>query len=199
MTGQLHARIGQILQQHGELTGREVDTVIAAQRDDGRPFGALAQQMFGLSNRAIERAWVQQYLTYNTQVNLRQQRVDPRVMEVLNRRQAWQFQMQPLRREDGCLVVATCAERLPRATTFAWRQFDEPVFFVVASKDQLLESLSTHYPWPEMAGRVIATTVEVIGSADGGRAGGVETHAAMPRVNVTDAVKRGGGRVRVGR
>jgi hypothetical protein len=157
MTRNDDARIGGILIQHGEMTEGQVTAVLEAQRRDGRPFGELAQRMFSVGRKAIERAWTTQYLQFGTRVDLQTQRIDTGVLTVLNRRQAWQMRILPLHRQRlplarrGLhLVVATTEDRLPRAATFAWRRLDEPVHLVVASAAQIEQYLQQYYPWPAM-------------------------------------------------
>ncbi len=107
--------------------------------------------MFGVAPQAVEDAWTQQYLSYNTQIeHLDDQRVDPAVLDVLSRRQAWQLMMMPLRREDGQLILATTRQRLTRAINFTWRRLNEPVLILIAPQDQLESCLQDHYPWPAM-------------------------------------------------
>jgi len=150
MSGQLHERLGTILLKHGQLTATQVSLVLAQQTQSPRPFGELAQRMFGLDRGAVEAAWVEQYLQYGTEVDLRTQPIDPEVKGVVTRRQAWQFLLLPLRREEGQLILATTAGRLPRAVTFAWRRLREPVRIVVVPQPQLEDYLQTHYPWQAM-------------------------------------------------
>ena len=164
------ARIGGILIQHGEMTRGQVAAVLEAQCHDGCPFGELARRMFSVGRTAIERAWTCQYLRFGTQVDLRAQRIDTRVLAVLSRRQAWQMRMVPLYREvlplaqrGRHLVVATTEARLPRAVTFAWRRLGEPVHIVVAPAGQIEHYLHKHYPWPAMR------RAEVVVMPGGGR------------------------------
>ena len=150
MARQIHERLGTILLKHGQLTAAEVSLILAQQTQSGRPFGELAQQMFGLDRGAVEAAWVEQYLQYGTEIDLRTQSIDPDVLGVVTRRQAWQFHLLPMRREEEQLILATTADRLPRAVTFAWRRLGEPVHIVVVPQPQLEDYLQTHYPWQAM-------------------------------------------------
>lgn len=145
-----YARIGEILKEHGELSEVQVASVLLLQRESGRPFGELAQRMFGVGPKAIERAWVQQYKGYATEVDLDAQAVDRRAVALLHRRQAWQLQVLPLRFERHEIVIATTAEQLARVVTYAWRRFPDPVHVLLAQPDQLERHLQQHYPWPAM-------------------------------------------------
>ncbi len=147
------ARIGVILRKHGELSGLQVSTILMVQRKTGRPFGELAERMFGVSRAAVERAWADQYRDHGTAVNLESIQIDAGLNALLSRRQAWQFQLLPLYRRDGQLHLATTVERLPRASAFAWRRFGEPVMLWLAEADPLHNHLTHRYPWPAMAAR----------------------------------------------
>lgn len=143
-------RIGQLLVRNGALTEPQVDEILAAQEQSGRPFGDLAERLFGISPEVVEQAWIEQYLGYETAVDLRTQDIDVEVLKVLNRRQAWQFRMLPLRQENGELIAATTRDKLTRAVNFAWRRMHDPVFFLIAQRPQLEEFLMEHYPWAAM-------------------------------------------------
>ncbi len=143
-------RIGEILVAQGVLTRDQVHAIVEQQQRCARPFGDLAERMFGISADDVEQAWVEQYLSYGTEVDLETQRVDVEVLKVLNRRQAWQFHMLPLRHEEQELLMATCRDALPKAVNFAWHRLHDPVFFLVAQRPQLENFLMEHYPWSAM-------------------------------------------------
>jgi len=69
----------------------------------------------------------------------------------LGRRAAWQLRLLPLRREDGLLIVATTADRLARAATWAGRRIGEPVHLVIADREALHRGLARAYPCPALA------------------------------------------------
>ncbi|MBI1370653.1 MAG: hypothetical protein GC162_18605 [Planctomycetes bacterium] len=141
-------QIGRILMDHGVLTEAQVEQILREQSAHARPFGLIAEDMFGISADAVEKAWIDQYISYGTEIDLDKQRVDLQVLRMLNRRQAWQFRLLPIRRESRQLVAATSREHLKRAVNFAWRRFDDPVYFLIARRPQLEEFLMEHYPWP---------------------------------------------------
>jgi hypothetical protein len=70
-------------------------------------------------------------------------------LRVINRRQAWQFHVLPVSRDEHSLNVATDAENLIRAVNFSTRRLAEPVRFLIATRTQLREFLMKHYPVPE--------------------------------------------------
>jgi hypothetical protein len=82
-------------------------------------------------------------------VDLAELEMDKQCLRVINRRQAWQFQILPTHHDDQHLNIATDAEHLIRAVNFSTRRIDEPVYFVIAQRKQLREFLMKHYPVPE--------------------------------------------------
>jgi hypothetical protein len=142
----MRVRLGDVLVRMGVLSGAERDEVLAAQSSSGRPFGVLAEELFGVSPRDVERAWAAQYTELSGLVSLAAQHSDPEVLPLIERRQAWQFQIVPLRFEGRELVVATSESALPRAMRFAGWALGEACSFVVASDDELAEHLSRAYP-----------------------------------------------------
>lgn len=151
MTEQHGLRMGELLVRAGVLTATQVEAVLAEQKQTGRPFGDLAERMFNVPGDAVEDAWIEQYVHFGTEVDLATQRMDIDVLRVLNRRQAWQFKLLPLRYESEELVLATARSNMKRAVNFAWRRLSDPIYFVLAERPQLDQFLQTHYPWPAMA------------------------------------------------
>jgi hypothetical protein len=141
--------IGQLLIEQGVLTQPQVDEILHLQKESHRPFGDLAERLFGINPRAVEDAWVEQYTRTVGMVDLEDQRVDEQCLRLLNRRQAWQFHSMPINREQHNLNVATSPQNLVRAVNFASRKIDEPIAFVLAERTQLREFLMRHYPVPD--------------------------------------------------
>jgi hypothetical protein len=142
-------QIGQLLIEQGVLTATQVEHILKVQKLSHRPFGDLAERLFGISPQAVEDAWVQQYIRIAGTVDLEEQRFDEACLRLLNRRQAWQFHMLPMYRTQDNLSVATDADSLVRAVNFSAKKLDEPIFFQIAERAQLREFLMKHYPVPE--------------------------------------------------
>ena len=142
-------QIGQLLIEQGVLTERQVAHILTVQKVSHRPFGDLAERLYGIAPRAIEDAWVQQYLLIAGTVDLDEQKMDEECLRLINRRQAWQFHVLPMHRDNDNLNVATTAEGLVRAVNFSTRKIDEPVYFQIAERAQLREFLMKHYPVPQ--------------------------------------------------
>jgi len=141
--------IGQLLVEQGVLSAQQVAHILKVQRASHRPFGDLAERLYGIAPEAIEDAWVEQYIRTVGVVNLDEVQFDADCLRVINRRQAWQFQILPTHHDDQHLNIATDAEHLIRAVNFSTRRLDEPVYFVIAQRQQLREFLMKHYPVPE--------------------------------------------------
>jgi len=141
--------IGQVLVEQGVLTQGQVDHILRVQRASHRPFGDLAERLFGIHPRAVEDAWVEQYSKYVGTVDLADVHVDHECLRLLSRRQAWQFNSLPVNREGDALNIATNRENLVRAVNFATRTIDEPICFLLAEREQLRAFLLKHYPVPE--------------------------------------------------
>ena len=149
-------KIGQILVEQGRLTEQQVFEICEAQRKTGTPFGVLAERMFDVSLEGIEAAWSQQFQQISGSIDLTQCPAEPEALSLITRRQAWQFQILPLRFESPAeLLVAASLDRLPRAVTFAAKHFAQVVVIRVAETDQLREHLSRHYPMPEVSKELI--------------------------------------------
>jgi hypothetical protein len=142
-------QIGQLLIEQGVLTAQQVEHILKVQKISHRPFGDLAERLFGISPQAVEDAWVQQYMRMVGTVDLDHQKFDEQCLRLLNRRQAWQFHMLPMTRSDDHLNIATDAASLVRAVNFSAKKLDEPVFFQLAEREQLRAFLMKHYPVPE--------------------------------------------------
>ena len=142
-------QIGQLLIEQGVLTSSQVEHILKVQKVSHRPFGDLAERLFGISPQAVEDAWVQQYMRMVGTVDLDDQKFDEQCLRLLNRRQAWQFHMLPMFRGEEHLNIATDTDSLVRAVNFSAKKLDEPIYFQLAERKQLREFLMKHYPVPE--------------------------------------------------
>lgn len=141
--------IGELLVEQGVLSASQVDHILTVQKSSHRPFGDLAERLFGISPQLVEDAWVEQYLRTAEVVDLEEVRFDADCLRTINRRQAWQFHLLPANRDDGTLTAATDAENLVRAVNFTSRRIDEAVYFLIAERSQLRDFLMRHFPVPE--------------------------------------------------
>ena len=141
-------KLGEILAEQGILTQRQVQHILTVQKTVSRPFGDLAERLYGIQTQAVEDAWVKQYTQLAEKIDLGEVEPDKNCLQLVNRRQAWQFHIVPLYRDGDHLAIATTAEALVRAVNFATRRFGEPAYFVIAETRQMNEFLMKHYPVP---------------------------------------------------
>lgn len=145
-------RIGQILIEQGVLSEQQVLEIVEAQRVHTLPFGVLAERMFDVTVESIEQAWIEQYCRTTGTLDLSRMQVDTRALRLINRRQAWQFEILPLRFEStGELLIAAARARLARAVTFAVNRIKPVAYFRIAESEQLRHFLRKHYPMPEIS------------------------------------------------
>jgi hypothetical protein len=142
--------IGELLVQQGVLTERQVQHILAVQKSSNRPFGDLAERLYGISPKLVEDAWVVQYVASVGKADLEELDFDEQCLRMLNRRQAWQFHLLPVHRDEQFnLNMATDEQNLVRAVNFSSRRIDESIHMLVAEREQLREFLMKHYPVPE--------------------------------------------------
>ena len=120
--------------------------VLRQQRVTGRPFGLLAEEMFGVDPRAVERAWAAQYAGYAERIDLDTETPSVDALRVLEPRQAWQFAVLPLRIEQDELVLATTEEHLARALRFAGWRVPFQCRFAICDEQDLSRAIEQHYP-----------------------------------------------------
>jgi hypothetical protein len=141
-------QIGQLLVEQGILTPFQVERILQVQTTSHRPFGDLAERLFGINPTAVEDAWVEQYVRTVGITDLESCEIDRNCLPLISRRQAWQFHILPLGRENDQLQFATGSSNLVRAVNFSVRALNEPFYFQIAESEQLQHFLMRHYPVP---------------------------------------------------
>jgi len=144
------SRLGHILVEQGVLSKDQVLEVLSEQGARRRPFGEIAERLFGIDPLEVERAWARQYAERADRVDLAGITPGAEVLGSIERRQAWQFRVVPLRVEDGALVIATSAENLPRALRFANRCLAREAYLVIADDGGLSGALQRLYPMAQL-------------------------------------------------
>ena len=139
-------RLGEVLVRRGVLSSEQVDDILLEQQRTKRPFGLLAEQMFGVPEVVIEQAWAEQYASITGTFDLEENQPEREALGLVSRRQAWQFSVIPITFDGHELVIATTRDNLPRALRFATRVLERPCFFVLAETKALGEALNEHYP-----------------------------------------------------
>ena len=139
-------RLGDLLIKRGAINEAQRDAILEHQRRHPRPFGLLAEQLFGVSPRVVEQAWTEQFASVAEWVSLRDTFSDIEALDLVDRRQAWQFGLVPIGFEDAELVLATSKQHLARAMRFAGWRIVFPCRFVLTEPDDLHAGLSNRYP-----------------------------------------------------
>ena len=151
----MEVRIGQVLIDNGVLTSQQVEFILEEQQRTGEPFGVLSERLFHVDPETIEQAWATQYATLTRNVDPVTEVFDSQAMDMVTRRQAWQFRVLPIRFDDGELMLATTQLHLRRALRFATSVIGVPVFLVLCTADELGEGLCRHYPLAGMTPRSV--------------------------------------------
>jgi len=143
-------RLGQLLVEQGILTTDQVELILKHQRRSGKPFGLLCEHIFDVDPDLIENAWAAQYARIARKVDPEIEVYEQRALELITRRQAWQFRILPIRFDDNELMIATSQQHLRRALRFAVNVIGLPVYLVMADADKLGMALCRFYELPGM-------------------------------------------------
>lgn len=150
-------KLGDLLVQQGVMTAEQRDEVLKAQQLRRRPFGVLAEDMFGVSPAAVERAWAEQFSSLAESIDPRTFETDASALAAIDRRQAWQFKVLPLRLDTHSMLLCTTQEHLVRAMRFAGWKLGHSCQFVLAEARALGEAMTRHYPMAGMTPEMIAS------------------------------------------
>lgn len=147
--------IGELLVGKGILTAQQCKAVLDRQQATHRPFGEIAEELFAIDAKDVERAWAEQYSKITRWVDPLVEPCDPMVRDLISRRQAWQFRVLPLGYDGGDLMVCTTQESLVRAMNFTVRQIPATCYFVLSTPDNLASALMRHYPMDGMVPELV--------------------------------------------
>jgi hypothetical protein len=145
-------RLGDLLVCRGVLSEEQRDSVLERQMGTGRPFGLLAEEMFGVGPRCVEEAWAEQYALLAPCVDPRDETVEPEALRLVDARQGWQFGVLPMRFDGMEVVVATTPENLVRALRFLGWKIGASCLVVLSQPGSLREAMMRHYPMPGAPG-----------------------------------------------
>jgi hypothetical protein len=151
----MELRLGELLIESGVLSEAQVRAILAHQRETGTPFGVIAERLFDVDPDAVELAWARQYASLTRTIDPDVEVFDPRAIELVTRRQAWQFRVLPVRFEPVELMMATTQAHLRRALRFATNVIGVPVFIVMAEPAALGRALCRHYALPGMTAECV--------------------------------------------
>lgn len=149
-------KLGDLLVQQGVLSVEQRDEILEAQKLRRRPFGVLAEDMFGISPSAVERAWAEQFSALAESIDPRTFDTDAGAIAAIDRRQAWQFKVLPLRADNHSMLLCTTKEHLVRAMRFAGWKLGHSCQFVLAEAKALGEAMVRHYPMAGMTPDMVA-------------------------------------------
>ena len=141
-------KLGELLVAQGVLTANQVGHILDVQAVATRPFGDLAERLFGIDAKAVAGAWEEQFLHRHPPRDVSGEQCDERFLKLLERRQAWQFRMVPIHAELGYLLIAVHPQGLLKAVNFAARALPLTPCFIPAEETSLRKLLMTHYPVP---------------------------------------------------
>lgn len=153
----MEIRLGELLVRHGVLTPEQVRTVLDIQQRTGEPFGLICEHVLGVPGEAVEQAWAVQYEALTRTIDPATEPFDDGTKQIITRRQAWQFRILPVRFEGRELMMITTPRHLRRALRFATRVIGVPVYFVLASPEDLGAVLCRRYP---LAGMTAASVMD---------------------------------------
>jgi Type II secretion system (T2SS), protein E, N-terminal domain len=139
-------RLGEWMVRAGVIDDSQRSAILDAQASCGRPFGELAERMFGVDPRAVESAWAKQYASAVPRIDPLDQEPEPEVLGLVGRREAWQFRVLPIRRDGAEVMVCTTPEHLVRALKFLGWSVPGACYMVLADADGLHAALARHYP-----------------------------------------------------
>ena len=139
-------RLGDILVTRGVLTEAQKNEALDYQADRAEPFGAICERLFHIDPGAIEEAWAAQYVGLTRKVDPRIEVYQDAALELITRRQAWQFRVLPIRFDDHDLMICTTAQHVRRALRFSMNFIPVPVYVVIADPLPLGEAMCARYP-----------------------------------------------------
>ncbi len=143
-------KLGELLVEQGALSVAQRDEILQIQHEAHRPFGVIAEERFGVSPGDIEQAWASQYAMIAKRVDPLALEIDPRVLDLLTERQAWQFGLIPLSSHDDEIEFVTSMECLARALRFVGWRIPALCTFGICDLHTLKLGLAMHYPIEQM-------------------------------------------------
>ena len=149
-------RLGDLLVQRGVLSREQRDAVLAEQIQTARPFGLLAEQIYGVHREDIEDAWAEQYALINPTVDPRREEINPAILQIIGGARPGSSASCLCAFDVHELVVCTTQDHLVKALRFAGYQVKQPVYFVLSEAIALGEALMKNYPMDGMSPHMVA-------------------------------------------
>lgn len=142
----MYLRLGDVLVKQGVLTSEQRDAIISQQLTTQRPFGWLAEQMFNVDPVDVENAWAYQYESVTKTMDPLKQKIDPAALQLISRRQAWQFSVVPIKFNRDEVIVCTTRDNLARALRFVNWSINQACSIAVSDEERLNDALAKCYP-----------------------------------------------------
>jgi MSHA biogenesis protein MshE len=138
-------RLGELLTARGALTREQVEEILATQKRRGRPFGDLAERMFGVRPEVVEDAWAEQYAQMADRVDAGRLRPDAEALGLIEGAQAREFGLLPVEINGDEVMLCTTPDNLARALRFVGWRIGKPAYFVLAEESALERAIQRHY------------------------------------------------------
>jgi hypothetical protein len=153
-------RLGELLVVQGALTGAQRNEILEIQSKSQRPFGVIAEERFGVSPGIIEMAWATQYASIAKRINPTAIEIDTPLLELVSKRQAWQFGLIPVRQLEGEIEFVTSMECLIRALRFVGWRIQSMCTFGICDLPTLKRGLEMHYPFESASSSMVDQMVK---------------------------------------
>lgn len=138
-------RIGDVLVMRGALTEEQRRAVLERQEESARPFGDLAERLFGVAPAEVEDAWAEQYAQRVGVVDPAALAPTARALALVSMEEALAERVLCVRIEGGHLVACTTRAHLVRAVEFALVRLSRPVELMLAPEDDLIAAIRRWY------------------------------------------------------
>ena len=140
-------RLGELLVQQGAISAQQRDEILELQKGSRRPFGVIAEERFGVAPGDIEQAWAAQYALIAPRIDPATIEIEVGVLELITKRQAWQFGLIPVADLGEEIQFVTSRESLARALRFVGWRMPNLCTFAICDLETLKRGLDTHYPF----------------------------------------------------
>lgn len=138
-------RLGELLTARGALTKEQVAEILDTQKRRGRPFGDLAERLFGVRPEIVEEAWAEQYAQMADHVDPARLRPEAAALRLIEGEQAREFGLLPVEINGDEVMVCTTSDNLARALRFVGWRIGKPAYFVIAEETALERAIQRHY------------------------------------------------------
>lgn len=113
-------RMGELLVKAGAMTNKQVHEVLQRQKETNKPFGMIAQKMFGIPAKSVWQAYARQMAVAIEETVLILEPRNIEAMTYIPLKDSYRYHMLPLRYEPqtGVLVCATSKAKFAEALQY---------------------------------------------------------------------------------